>query len=347
MITAEGRSRGYINGTPCPQGDLKALGELLIDIHSQHEHQSLLKTDTHRRLLDEYSGSRGLARRCNWPRSWRQTRQTLERLSNSSDEQRARHQLLSYQLEELENLALGEHELEQLEQEHKNGQRRAAARRLPPCHGAVQRGDAGNVLSALTSSLQRLTAFQNQPQALSEAVNLLASAQIRVEEAIGELNRFVDHFDADPERQQMLEERLDTIYTLARKHRVQPSELPNLHQQLLEELEGLNADDEAVERLGEELAAYARHYEEKAGELSRNRQAAAEQLASAVEAEIQRLGMPGGRFSVQLKPAAEGEYTPYGPEQVEFWSAPTLASHCARWPRSRRAASCHGSAAIR
>ncbi len=250
---------------------------------------------------------------------WRQTRQTLERLSNSSDEQRARHQLLSYQLEELENLALGEHELEQLEQEHKNLAN--AEQLLGACRQVMElcsESDAGNVLSALTSSLQRLTAFQNQPQALSEAVNLLASAQIQVEEAIGELNRFVDHFDADPERQQMLEERLDTIYTLARKHRVQPSELPNLHQQLLEELEDLNADDEAVERLGEELAAYARHYEEKAGELSRNRQAAAEQLASAVEAEIQRLGMPGGRFSVQLKPAAEGEYTPYGLEQVEF-----------------------------
>ncbi|MEJ3670464.1 DNA repair protein RecN [Stutzerimonas stutzeri] len=320
VITAEGRSRGYINGTPCPQGDLKALGELLIDIHSQHEHQSLLKTDTHRRLLDEYSGSQDLARQVQLAaQRWRQTRQTLERLSNSSDEQRARHQLLSYQLEELENLALGEHELEQLEQEHKNLAN--AEQLLGACRQVMElcsESDAGNVLSALTSSLQRLTAFQNQPQALSEAVNLLASAQIQVEEAIGELNRFVDHFDADPERQQMLEERLDTIYTLARKHRVQPSELPNLHQQLLEELEGLNADDEAVERLGEELAAYARHYEEKAGELSRNRQAAAEQLASAVEAEIQRLGMPDGRFSVQLKPAAEGEYMPYGLEQVEF-----------------------------
>jgi DNA repair protein RecN (Recombination protein N) len=320
VITAEGRSRGYINGTPCPQGDLKALGELLIDIHSQHEHQSLLKTDTHRRLLDEYSGSQDLARQVQLAaQRWRQTRQTLERLSSSSDEQRARHQLLSYQLEELENLALGEHELEQLEQEHKNLAN--AEQLLGACRQVMElcsESDAGNVLSALTSSLQRLTAFQNQPQALSEAVNLLASAQIQVEEAIGELNRFVDHFDADPERQQMLEERLDTIYTLARKHRVQPSELPNLHQQLLEELEGLNADDEAVERLGEELAAYARHYEEKAGELSRNRQAAAEQLASAVEAEIQRLGMPGGRFSVQLKPAAEGEYMPYGLEQVEF-----------------------------
>ncbi|WP_226687217.1 DNA repair protein RecN [Stutzerimonas stutzeri] len=320
VITAEGRSRGYINGTPCPQGDLKALGELLIDIHSQHEHQSLLKTDTHRRLLDEYSGNQELARQVQLAaQRWRQTRQTLERLSNSGDEQRARHQLLSYQLEELENLALGENELEQLEHEHKNLAN--AEQLLGACRQVMElcsESDAGNVLSALTNSLQRLSAFQNQPQALSEAVNLLASAQIQVEEAIGELNRFVDHFDADPERQQTLEERLDTIYTLARKHRVQPTELPGLHQQLLEELEGLNADDEAVERLGEELAAYARHYEEKAGELSRMRQAAAEQLASAVEVEIQRLGMPGGKFSVQLKPAAEGELMPYGLEQVEF-----------------------------
>jgi DNA repair protein RecN (Recombination protein N) len=320
VITAEGRSRGYINGTPCPQGDLKALGELLIDIHGQHEHQSLLKTDTHRRLLDEFSGSQELARQVQLAaQRWRQTRQTLERLSNSGDEQRARHQLLSYQLEELENLALGESELEQLEQEHKNLAN--AEQLLGACRQVMElcsESDAGNVLSALTSSLQRLSAFQNQPQALSEAVNLLASAQIQVEEAIGELNRFVDHFDADPERQQTLEERLDTIYTLARKHRVQPSELPSLHLQLLEELEGLNADDEAVERLGEELAAYARHYEEKAGELSRMRQVAADQLASAVEVEIQRLGMPGGRFSVQLKPAAEGELMPYGLEQVEF-----------------------------
>ncbi len=320
VITTEGRSRGYINGTPCPQGDLKALGELLIDIHGQHEHQSLLKTDTHRRLLDEFSSSQELARQVQLAaQRWRQTRQTLERLSNSGDEQRARHQLLSYQLEELENLALGESELEQLEQEHKNLAN--AEQLLGACRQVMElcsESDAGNVLSALTSSLQRLSAFQNQPQALSEAVNLLASAQIQVEEAIGELNRFVDHFDADPERQQTLEERLDTIYTLARKHRVQPSELPSLHLQLLEELEGLNADDEAVERLGEELAAYARHYEEKAGELSRMRQVAADQLASAVEVEIQRLGMPGGRFSVQLKPAAEGELMPYGLEQVEF-----------------------------
>lgn len=320
VITAEGRSRGYINGSPCPQGDLKALGELLIDIHSQHEHQSLLKPDTHRRLLDEYAGAQELARQVHLAaQRWKQTRQTLDRLSNASDEQRARHQLLSYQLEELENLALGEHELEQLEQEHKNLAN--AGQLLGACQQVMElcsENDAGNVLSALTSSLQRLTAFQGQSGALGEAVNLLASAQIQVEEAVGELNRFIDHFDADPRRQQALEERLDAIYSLARKHRVQPAELPELQQRLLSELESLNADDEAVERLGEELEAYARHYLEKAEELSRVRQAAATCLGEAVEDEIQRLGMPGGRFSVVLKPVTPGENPPHGLELVEF-----------------------------
>ncbi len=319
VITSEGRSRGYINGAPCPLGDLKALGELLIDIHSQHEHQSLLKPDTHRRLLDEYAGSQELARQVQLAaQRWRQTRQELQRLSSSGDEQRASHQLLSYQLEELENLALGDNELEQLEQEHKALSN--AEQLLGACRQVLDlcsESDAGNVLSALTASLNRLGGFSDQP-ALGEATNLLASAQIQVEEAIGELNRFIDHFDADPQRQQLLEERLDAIYGLARKHRVQPFELAELQQRLLQELEGLNADDEAVERLGEELAAYERHYREKADELSALRQQAAGRLAEAVQAEMQTLGMPGGRFSIELQAGSSDEPQPQGLEQVEF-----------------------------
>lgn len=320
VITSEGRSRAYINGSPCPQGDLKALGELLIDIHSQHEHQSLLKPDTHRRLLDEYAGASDLARQVQLAaQRWKQTRSELERLSNSSDEQRARHQLLSYQLEELENLSLGDNELEQLEQEHKTLSN--AEQLLGTCRQVLElcsESDAGNVLSALTASLNRLGAFSNQPGALSEATNLLASAQIQVEEAVGELNRFIDHFDADPQRQQQLEDRLDSIYSLARKHRVQPGDLGQLQQRLLDELESLNADDEAVERLTDELAAYARHYQEKASELSQLRQAAASTLASAVEVEMQRLGMPGGRFNIQLIAQDSENLQPNGLEQIEF-----------------------------
>lgn len=320
VITAEGRSRGYINGTPCPLGDLKALGELLIDIHSQHEHQSLLKTDTHRRLLDEYAGATDLARQVQLAaQRWRQTRQELERLSNSGDEQRAQHQLLSYQLEELENLNLGENELELLEQEHKNLTNAEALFGI--CRQVIDHcseSDSGNVLSALTVSLNRLTAVQNAPKALGEAANMIASAQIQVEEAVGELNRFLDHFDADPARLQQLEERLDALYTLARKHRVHPTELADLQHRLIEELEGLNANDESIERLGEELAAYARHYQEKAAELSGLRQRAATQLAGAVEQEIQRLGMPGGRFSIELRANSGDDLLPQGLEQVEL-----------------------------
>lgn len=320
VITTEGRSRGYINGTPCPLGDLKAVGELLIDIHSQHEHQSLLKTDTHRRLLDEYAGATDLARQVQLAaQRWRQTRVELDRLCNSGDEQRARHQLLSYQLEELDNLGLGENELERLEQEHKNLTNAEALFGI--CRQVIDHcseSDSGNVLSALTASLNRLTAVQNAPRALGEAVNLIASAQIQVEEAVGELNRFLDNFDADPMRLQQLEERLDTLYTLARKHRIHPSELISLQQRLGEELESLNANDESIDRLEEELKAYARHYQEKAGELSALRQTAAGQLAAAVEQEIQRLGMPGGRFCIELRPGNDKDLHPHGLEQVEL-----------------------------
>ncbi|MDV7210542.1 DNA repair protein RecN [Azotobacter beijerinckii] len=320
VITAEGRSRAYINGSPCPQGDLRALGELLIDIHNQHEHQSLLKNDTHRRLLDEYAGASELARQVQMAaQRWRQTRQELERLSNAGDEQRARQQLLNYQLEELEKLALGDRELGELELEHKTLSN--AEQLLGNCRQVIDlcsESDAGNVLSALTASLQRLTSLQAQPGPLGEAVNLLASAQIQVEEAVGELNRFLDHFDVDPQRQQSIEERLDAIYGLARKHRIPPGELIPLQQRLRSELAGLNADDETLEHLDRELAAYARHYREKAGELGELRRQAGERLATAVEGQMQRLGMPGGRFAIELHPSASSEPLPQGLEQVEF-----------------------------
>ncbi|MBD1553777.1 DNA repair protein RecN [Pseudomonas typographi] len=320
VVTAEGRSRAYINSTPCPLGDLKALGELLIDIHSQHEHQSLLKPDTHRRLLDEYAGATDLARQVQLAaQRWRQARQELERLSSAGDELRARQQLLSYQLEELDNLALGEHELQALEEEHQNLANAetlfATGRQvLDQCSDS----DAGNILSALHNCLNRLGSVNNPPKALQEAANLLRSAHIQVEEAVGELNRFIDHFDADPARLQTIEERLGTVYTLARKHRVQPHELAALHQRLFEEVEGLNASDENLGQLAEEIAAYARHYQEKATELSALRHQAAGHLAEAVATEIHRLGMPGGRFEIALRPFPAGELHPHGQEQVEL-----------------------------
>lgn len=320
VVTAEGRSRGYINGSPSPQQDLKALGEMLIDIHSQHEHQSLLKTDTHRRLLDNYATAGELARQVELAaHRCRQTEQALARASQASEDVTARLQLLTYQLEELDNLSLQEGELEELENDQR--QLANADQIMQSCQQVINlcsESDSGSALQALTVSLQRLTGLKAHNRHLDEAGNLLASAQIQIEEAVGELSRYLDHFEADPERQQQIEERLGAIYDLARKHRINPEELPALQQRLIDELENLQQNEADTERLAEELVAFQEHYRQLAEQLSEIRSGAAGQLSGAVSAEIQRLGMPGGQVSVQLNPAKAGSYSPHGLENVEF-----------------------------
>lgn len=320
VVTAEGRSRGYINGSPSPQQDLKALGEMLIDIHSQHEHQSLLKTDTHRRLLDNYAGAAELARQVELAaQRCRQTEQALARANQASDDFTARLQLITYQLEELDSLSLQEGELEELESDQR--QLANADQILQTCQQVINlcsESDGGSALQALSASLQRLGSLKSHNRNLDEASNLLTSAQIQIEEAVGELTRYLDHFDADPERQQQIEERLGSIYDLARKHRVHPEELPALQQRLIDELEGLQQNEADTERLAEELVAFQEHYRQLGTQLSSVRAAAATKLADAVSAEIHRLGMPGGRISVQLNPTKTDSYSPHGLESVEF-----------------------------
>lgn len=320
VVTAEGRSRGYINGSPCPQQHLKALGEMLIDIHSQHEHQSLLKNDTHRRLLDNYASASELARQVHLAaQRCKQTEQALLKASQRGEEQSSRLQLLSYQLEELDNLSLQDGELEQLENDQR--QLANAEQILHSCQQVINlcsENDSGSVLQALTASLQRLGSLQASNRNLEEANNLLASAQIQVEEAVGELTRYLDHFEADPQRQQQIEERLGTIYDLARKHKVNPDELPALQQQLIDELESIQQTHADSGQLAEELEAFRIHYRELAGELTSARKKAADKLAEAVTREIQQLGMPGGKVVVQLTANKAQEYSPHGLESVEF-----------------------------
>lgn len=320
VITREGRSRAYINGTPCPLADLKALGELLIDIHSQHEHQSLLKTDTHRRLLDEFAGATEQARAVqSIAQRWRHTQQQLAQLSTNEEEQRARRQLLIYQLEELDILAVQDGEVEQLEQEHKSLSNSESL--LDNCRQIIDTcsdNDSSNVLSLVGALLQRARAVCGAPQAFTQATELLASAHIQIEEAVSEFNDFVDNFDADPQRQQWLEERLDSIYTLARKHRVTPEQLYALQAQLQGELESLDADDASLEHLEQAAALLVTEFNQKAQSLSTLRSKAAKKLASAVMQQLHMLGMPDGEFSVVLQPTESNKPTAFGLEHIEF-----------------------------
>lgn len=320
VITREGRSRAYINGTPCPVADLKALGELLIDIHSQHEHQSLLKTDTHRRLLDEFAGATEHSRAVqSIAQRWRHTQQQLEQLSANEEEQRARRQLLTYQLEELDILAVSPEEVEHLEQEHKSLSN--SENLLENCRQIIDTcsdNDSSNVLSIIGSLLQRAQSIPAAPQAFVQATELLASAHIQIEEAVSEFNNFVDDFDADPQRQQWIEERLDSIYTLARKHRVIPEQLHELQAQLQTELEALDANDASLEHLEQAAALLVTEYTQKAQVLTKRRGSAAKKLANAVMQQLQMLGMPDGQFSVVLKSLDSDVPSAYGQENIEF-----------------------------
>lgn len=320
VITAEGRSRGYINGTPCPLSDLKALGELLIDIHSQHEHQSLLKPDTHRRLLDAYAGADSLAAETRQAAAlWRKIRQQIQALSQSGAEQQARRQLLTYQLEELDAAAPDPDELAALEQEQRTLGH--AETLLAVCQQVLDQcsdGDGTPLLTQLHGCMQRLSTTVGRPAALEAVLELLNSAHIQLTEASDELRHFTSDFEADPHRLAVIEARLDTLYQLARKHRVQPSALAALRDQLRHELQRLESSGTDIEALQQALTDAATEWQRLAAQLHQQRASAAVQLAQAVEHEMQALGMPGGRFSIVLLPITGEEPQPHGLETVEF-----------------------------
>jgi DNA repair protein RecN (Recombination protein N) len=317
-IGADGRSRGYINGQPAPVQSLKELGEQLVDIHGQHAHQSLLKRDVQRQLLDAYAGQLELARdTATSYRRWQKLQQEYDELSRISTERDARQELLRYQVEELEALKLEPDELPRLDQEH--GRLANASRLLEGTQAAVIRlyeGDEQSIDSLLEQTLNELRELRDYDSALGSACEMLESATIQIREASGELRHYADALEIDPQQLSQLEQRLSDIHDLARKHRVEPEELSGLQQQLQQELELLDAADTRLQGMQAEIEGAWTAYEKLAQKLSKGRRAAAKKLADAVSANMQELGMSGGRFDVLLQPL-EGSGI-HGLEAVEL-----------------------------
>jgi DNA repair protein RecN (Recombination protein N) len=320
VITAEGRSRGYINGQPVPLQDLKAIGEFLLDLHSQHAHQSLLKKHYQRALLDAFAGSVALAEQCAALARRHADRQArLTTLIEQRADSDARLQLLRYQIEELTQLALGEDELELLEAEQKrlaNGEQllRNSQQALALC----REGEI-NATTILYRALRALEELDGKQPVLAEAEQLLGSALIQVEEASRELQQYVDSFELDPGRLIEVEQRLSAIYDIARKHRVPARELPALLGELQAELDAVSGSDHDIEALQAELAQLAADYRRSAGELSSKRKQAAQKLQKQVEKQLQALAMGGCRFSVALNPrSGDDTLHPHGLEEIEL-----------------------------
>ncbi|NIB44609.1 DNA repair protein RecN [Pseudomaricurvus alkylphenolicus] len=318
VVTKEGRSRGYINGQPVPLTQLRQLGEMLIDIHSQHAHQSLLHKDTHRRLLDDFGGHQKLARQCRQEfKDWQAAKQRYEELRDNVEEAGARLQLLRYQVQELEALELQEGELQQLETEQK--QLANAETILGNCQAIVQlcNDDEMGLTSGIHRAVHLLGQLGDKPQALASAEELLQSAQIQIQEAQSELDHYVDSFELDPMRLREVEDRLSSCYDIARKHRISPEELLDLQQRLSEELAMLDGGDEMLDKLQADATAARDAFMESARKLTRKRQAAAKKLQTAINAQLQELVMKNAKVAIELD-TDENNAGSQGLDDIEF-----------------------------
>lgn len=331
VIDNAGRSKAYINGSAATAGQLRELGELLVDIHGQHAHQSLLKQDAQRALLDNQVAVRdpGAAAQvqlvASTYKSWRALARQREEYETNARNVLLERERLEWQVSELDKLAPKPGEWVEIVNEHSRLSHAASL-----IEGAQEALNAISeseqpILSQLSSLNQKLTKLVDVDAGLQAVLDCMEPARIQLQEAVYALNNYVDKVELDPERLAQVDARMDAIHSTARKFRVTPEELPEEHATLKAKLKQL-ADASDVDGLRRQEDKAKGLYMEAAGKLSATRAAAAARLSSQVSEAMQELSMSGGRFVVGLNPC---EPAAYGLEQVEF----LVAGHAGVVPR--------------
>jgi len=319
VITAEGRSRSYINGHPCPLQSLKSIGELLIDIHSQHEHQSLLQKDKHRTILDEFGKLQTTSKKViDHFNAWTKVAQKLAQLETNQDEFEARLQLLTFQVDEFDKLALEENEVKNLELEQSSLAN--AELLLSKAHEALSvcSENETNATSMVSSATQALQNLPSENKQLSEALTMLSEAQIQIDEASNSLRYFTEIFELDPERLQYIEERLSTIYQLARKHRCQPEELINVYNKLSSEMAQFSNSDQSLEQLEKDVIIKEQHFIKAATKQRETRIKYASQLEKNICQQLALMDMKSVKFHTQITPLDKSSFNQHGIDDIEF-----------------------------
>lgn len=314
-IDMGGRSRAWINGVAATLAQLRAAGEWLADIHGQHAHHALLRTDAQRALLDAQAGAGALvaevaARHREWQRLLRLQREAEADSASSARER----ELLAWQLRELEQVGFDIEEWAEINAEH--ARLAHAAGLIEGAEAAVVALGEGElaVCSVLGRLDGRIAALADFDAGLADVRELISAAAIQADEALHALRRYRDRLDLDPGRLAELERRIAAVMEAARKYRVQPEELPALAQQWRERLDTLEATADPA-RLAAAAQAARAAFESVAAELTAARLPAARRLSEEIAAAMQDLAMAGGRFEVALTPCAPSAA---GVEEVEF-----------------------------
>lgn len=315
LIDLQGRNRSYINGSAATLTQLRELGELLVDIHGQHAHQSLMNPQSQYDLLDSQGGHLPLARQV--AQSWQQlsqARKAVEQASQSAEQGKREQERLEWQINELSSLNLRAGEWDQLQQEHTRLSHAQALIDGSALALTALDGEETSVQQLLGKASHEMSALLRHDPGLQAIVDALESAQIAVTEAASDLNSYLSDMELDPERLAQAEERVSAIFSAARKLKVEPEELPSLLDSWQEQLAQLQQSFDL-----EALQAKAQHaqkqYQELSGKLSAARRKTSVQLGKQVSQAMQSMAMQGGRFEVALT-ACEPQV--HGVEHVEF-----------------------------
>ena len=320
VIDAGGRSRGFINGCSATLQQMRAAGERLIDIHGQHAHQSLLRAEAQRDLLDGFSGSRELAQAVTvaWRRWQGLQQQRIAWEQNAAAFVQEREQL-ERQVRELATLNFSADEWQTLQADHSRLSHAASLLEAAQMGLEVLSEDEAAALAQVNSVIARLHGLLDHDTGLKTVLDLLEPAQIQLQEAVYELGHYRQRLDLDPQRLREMEERLSAIHAAARKYRITPDELADLLKTCSERLEQFGHGGDGA-TLAQEEAVARDEYLKLAKKLSAARTKAARLLATQVTAAMQTLAMTGGEFAVALIPLeqAQTQGSAHGMEKIEF-----------------------------
>ncbi|WP_039057058.1 DNA repair protein RecN [Enterobacter sp. Bisph1] len=319
VISSDGRSRGFINGTAVPLSQLRELGQLLIQIHGQHAHQLLVKPEHQKNLLDGYAGEYALTLQMTERyRAWHQSCRELAQHQQQSQERAARAELLHYQLKELNEFNPQAGEFEQIDEEYKrlanSGQLLSTSQHAL---NVLADGEEANLQSQLYTARQLVGELTGMDARLSGVLDMLEEAAIQISEASDELRHYCDRLDLDPNRLYELEQRISKQISLARKHHISPEELPQFHQSLLDEQQLLEDQADSQETLALAVTHHHQLALETAQQLHEQRMKYAQELSELITESMHALSMPHGVFAIDV--AFDGHsLTAEGADRIEF-----------------------------
>jgi len=331
-VDTQGKSRAWVNGSQATATQLRALGEMLLDIHGQHAWQSLTRPDAVRGLLDAYAGLNTEGLKSAW-HAWRQAQQAVQTARNAQDSLSREQERLAWQIGELDKLAPALDEWEDLNAQHTRlSHAQALIDAGQTAIGSLD-GDESSRLGSATGALgllsQAIAQLQDQAHVEPEfqsIAEVLQSSLAQAEDAAHSLQTYLRKTDLDPDRLKELDQRMSQWLSLARRYKRPPEELAALLASWKQELNALEAASD-LEGLEAQEKSAAAAYQTEAKKLSQQRKKAAPKLAQAVTSAMQNLGMQGGRFEVALISLEQAAQ--HGLEDIQF----LVAGHAGSTPR--------------